>query len=354
LTSILGYAYGVGELYGVARHIPMALPTAVAFFALGLGILCARPDQGVMAVVTSDDAGGVLARRLLPAAIVVPAASGWLRVVAERVGLVSTSVGLAIVVVLNILLFTGLIWVTSQSLNRADRKRRAGERRLATQYATTRILAESESPADAMPRILQTIGLSKPVKLSQLHDRLCEIVQGFAPASPPAGFSGPVEPSPTATAPLRILLAEDNPANQKLALRLLGRLGYEAEVAATGLEVLEKVSRSTYDVVLMDVQMPEMERSPHAEPADVEPASRSISFPGRIIGAGDRGCDQGGHHPGGRPPGSPGGGPPSPGSSPAPAADRSASPRRRGAPGRRGGVAARRAGGPLRGGHLRG
>jgi DNA-binding transcriptional regulator YiaG len=72
-------------------------------------------------------------------------------------------------------------------------------------------------------------------------------------------------------------------------------------------------------------------------PADVEPGSRSSSFPGRIIGAEDRGCDQGGHHPGGRPPGSPGGGPPSPGSSPAPATDRSASPRRRGAPGGRGG-----------------
>ncbi len=52
LTSVLGYVYGVGELYGVARYIPMALPTALAFLALSVGTLCARPDQGLMRVVT--------------------------------------------------------------------------------------------------------------------------------------------------------------------------------------------------------------------------------------------------------------------------------------------------------------
>jgi two-component system, sensor histidine kinase and response regulator len=76
LTSVLGYVYGVGELYGVARHIPMALPTALGFLVLSVGTLCARPDQGLMRVVTSDEAGGVLARRLLPAAILIPAGLG--------------------------------------------------------------------------------------------------------------------------------------------------------------------------------------------------------------------------------------------------------------------------------------
>jgi CheY-like chemotaxis protein len=59
--------------------------------------------------------------------------------------------------------------------------------------------------------------------------------------------------------PLRILLAEDNTTNQKLALRLLARMGYQADVAANGLEVLEALKRQAYDVVLMDVQMPEMD-----------------------------------------------------------------------------------------------
>ncbi|MGH9661869.1 MAG: response regulator, partial [Bryobacteraceae bacterium] len=53
--------------------------------------------------------------------------------------------------------------------------------------------------------------------------------------------------------------AEDNAVNQKLVLRLLERMGYRADVAGNGLEVLDAVKRQPYDVVLMDVQMPEMD-----------------------------------------------------------------------------------------------
>ena len=59
--------------------------------------------------------------------------------------------------------------------------------------------------------------------------------------------------------PLRILLAEDNHINQKVGLALLARLGYRADVAANGLEAVESVTRQTYDLVLLDIQMPEMD-----------------------------------------------------------------------------------------------
>ncbi|MBT5705488.1 MAG: response regulator, partial [Verrucomicrobia bacterium] len=58
---------------------------------------------------------------------------------------------------------------------------------------------------------------------------------------------------------LRILVAEDNPINQKLALLMLEKMGYAADVAGNGLEVLDAVNSKDYDVILMDCQMPEMD-----------------------------------------------------------------------------------------------
>lgn len=61
------------------------------------------------------------------------------------------------------------------------------------------------------------------------------------------------------TIELDILVAEDNPVNQKLVLRMLSKLGYKADLAENGLQVLERASQKTYDLILMDVQMPEMD-----------------------------------------------------------------------------------------------
>ena len=58
---------------------------------------------------------------------------------------------------------------------------------------------------------------------------------------------------------IKVLLAEDNVVNQRVALRLLERLGYRVDVAGNGIEVLQALERQSYDVVLMDVQMPEMD-----------------------------------------------------------------------------------------------
>src|SRR5205823_5694622 len=65
VLPIIGYAYGAEQLFGIARYTGIALPTALAFFVLGLGIIAARPDHGLAAEITSDRPGGVIARRLL-------------------------------------------------------------------------------------------------------------------------------------------------------------------------------------------------------------------------------------------------------------------------------------------------
>ncbi len=103
--------------------------------------------------------------------------------------------------------------------------------------------------------------LTKPIKPSQLYNALAAILSTRTEPAPAAeGGAGSLFDSEMGQKfPLRILLAEDHPTNQKLALRLLERLGYRADVAANGLEVLSAIERQAYDVVLMDMQMPEMD-----------------------------------------------------------------------------------------------
>lgn len=112
----------------------------------------------LISLATGEGAGSVLARRLLPAAILIPIVLTWLALASLGADLLSSEVGLAITAVMSIVLFTALIGITARSLNRADWRRQAGERRLAAQYATTRILVESRTLDEAMPRILQTVG----------------------------------------------------------------------------------------------------------------------------------------------------------------------------------------------------
>jgi CheY-like chemotaxis protein/HPt (histidine-containing phosphotransfer) domain-containing protein len=98
--------------------------------------------------------------------------------------------------------------------------------------------------------------LAKPVKASQLYNALVRLVAADAEAGERAEAAS--DGVPVASS-LRILLAEDNAVNQKVALRLLERLGYGADVAWNGREALEALERRPYDVVLMDVQMPELD-----------------------------------------------------------------------------------------------
>src|SRR6476469_502691 len=157
LISLLGYAYSAEGMYGLGELQRMALPTAASLFVLGIGILCARPDRGFVSVIVSDHAGGVLARRMLPAAILVPAGLGWLTLSGQRAALFSEALGLAIAAAATMFAFAAFIATTARSLSRADRVRKASERHLAAQNVTTCVLVESATLAEAMPRVLDAV-----------------------------------------------------------------------------------------------------------------------------------------------------------------------------------------------------
>ena len=101
--------------------------------------------------------------------------------------------------------------------------------------------------------------LAKPLRQSHLFDTLMSLLATDAALRPVATVKPKMDPGMAARHPLRILLAEDNVVNQKLALRLLQQMGYRADLASNGIEAIECVARQPYDVVLMDVQMPEMD-----------------------------------------------------------------------------------------------
>ncbi|MCS7269753.1 MAG: response regulator [Gemmataceae bacterium] len=111
--------------------------------------------------------------------------------------------------------------------------------------------------------------LLKPVKASDLNRALAQVLSaGRSPDSsgprpaqslPAMGNAGGARPPVAIRGPLRILLAEDNPVNQQVALRMLQRSGHEVTVVSTGREAVERWQQDRFDVILMDVQMPEMD-----------------------------------------------------------------------------------------------
>ncbi len=104
--------------------------------------------------------------------------------------------------------------------------------------------------------------ISKPVKHSQLFNALAEVFKDSKVSMEQQLKSEPREKLSTKLGedfPLRILLAEDNAVNQKLAALTLEKMGYQCDIAANGLEVLQSLARQEYDLIFMDIQMPEMD-----------------------------------------------------------------------------------------------
>ncbi|MEM8808243.1 MAG: response regulator [Cyanobacteria bacterium P01_G01_bin.38] len=143
-----------------------------------------------------------------------------------------------------------------------------------TQRDLPLILISSVNPLESIEELFTSV-LKKPVEQSILYDALVSACSGDWPA--PARATHPqaapkqsahkqtvhkqseVDSNLAAQFPLKILVAEDNLVNQKIALKVLSKFGYTADVVANGLETLEALNQKAYDVVFMDVQMPKMD-----------------------------------------------------------------------------------------------
>jgi two-component system, sensor histidine kinase and response regulator len=130
LLSFSGYLYDILLLHGVSFYIPMALDSALEFGVLCLGMFCARPLRPPTATIVSTTAGGIMARRLLPAAFAVPLVLNWVRLAGERADVFSREFGSSFFALSNILVFNLLIWFNARSLAQLDEKRLRSEEAL--------------------------------------------------------------------------------------------------------------------------------------------------------------------------------------------------------------------------------
>ena len=160
LIVSLGYLYRIDVFRGFRQFSPMALSTALGFLFLGLGLMTARNDRGLMRILIAAGAGGSVARRLLPAAILLPILFGWLRFILVREELMSADLAVALLVAANLLTFAALVWWTALLINRQYRLLRAEQAKsehlllnILPAAVADRLKESEESIADAFPEV---------------------------------------------------------------------------------------------------------------------------------------------------------------------------------------------------------
>ena len=142
VIAIIGYAYGVQALYNFPAYSSMALHTAAAFLLLSVGLLYARPNRGLMVVISSSNVGGLTARRLLPAAVLIVFGLGWLRLIGQQAGLYEVEFGLALMVACSMAALTVVIWRAARLLDQTDLERGQAEEQVHRNLERIQVLRE--------------------------------------------------------------------------------------------------------------------------------------------------------------------------------------------------------------------
>lgn len=143
-VAVMGYVYGVRALYGIAGFASVAIHTAGGFAILSIGVLAARPDRGLAAILAQNNSAGASLRRLLPMILTVPLLVGWLQLKAQQAGHYDTEFGLAVTVTACTVILAALSLWHTRALSRAESARQAAER------DAVRALKESEARKSAV------------------------------------------------------------------------------------------------------------------------------------------------------------------------------------------------------------
>jgi two-component system, cell cycle sensor histidine kinase and response regulator CckA len=152
LATLLGFLFGVIAPGRDVSHSSVLLPTALMSLLLSLGALCARPEHGIVRVVAAEAVGGEVARRLLPAAMVVPPLLCILSYLGYHLRWYDVGFGLALLTTLNSAVLTTLIWRTAGTLNRTEEQRRHAEaERNELNAALHHRVSELETLLDVLP-----------------------------------------------------------------------------------------------------------------------------------------------------------------------------------------------------------
>jgi diguanylate cyclase (GGDEF)-like protein/PAS domain S-box-containing protein len=118
--ALLGYAYGASSISGIGVYNQIAVHAAVTFIIAATGLLGIYPDRGLMPIITSENAGSFMARRLLLTAILLPMILGWLYLQGQRAGFYDTELGVALIVSSILVAFIGIIGLSALLLNQKD------------------------------------------------------------------------------------------------------------------------------------------------------------------------------------------------------------------------------------------
>lgn len=125
--SLQGYAFGLLELYAAPNFVPPSVASGLGIALMGTAMLFAQTEHGAMNLLASSTAGGLLARRLMPIAVLLPFLLGKLRLWGETAGWYDAKFGVALFSTAFIFLFLGVVWWTARLLHRLDLLRRAAE-----------------------------------------------------------------------------------------------------------------------------------------------------------------------------------------------------------------------------------